>query len=132
MKIICDTNALLFHTLNPGRLTRKATDALERGQREGTLACSDIVFWEIAMLAAKGRLQLPQPTKAFMDDLILALDLEVLPITPAIAALSQTLALPHKDPADRIIAATALVHRATLVTADELLHRLPGLAILWD
>ena len=132
MKIICDTNALLFHTLNPGRLTQKATDALERGRREGTLACSDIVFWEIAMLAAKGRLQLPQPTKAFMDDLILALDLEVLPITPAIAALSQTLALPHKDPADRIIAATALVHRATLVTADELLRRLPGLAILWD
>jgi PIN domain nuclease of toxin-antitoxin system len=132
MKIICDTNALLFCVLNPGRLTRKAADALERGRREGTLACSDIVFWEIAMLVAKGRLQLPQPVEAFMDDLMLALDLDVLPITPAIASLSQTLALPHKDPADRLIAATAIVHRAALVTADEHLRQLPGLVTLWD
>lgn len=66
-----------------------------------------------------------------MHRLIKALRLEVLPITPDIAALSLSEPFNHKDPADRLIATTAIVHRAHLITADEKLRALPQLKTIW-
>jgi PIN domain nuclease of toxin-antitoxin system len=45
--------------------------------------------------------------------------------------LSQSDHFAHGDPADRIIAATAIVHGAQLVTADARLKRVSGLRVLW-
>ena len=55
----------------------------------------------------------------------------VLPITAEIAELSQSAVFSHGDPADRLIAATALVNRAALITADEKLHAIPNLRCIW-
>ncbi|MHB8254780.1 MAG: type II toxin-antitoxin system VapC family toxin [Acidiferrobacter sp.] len=60
-----------------------------------------------------------------------ALRLEILLITPEIAALSRSLPLPQQDPADRLIAATARIHHAPLMTADEKLRGMSELHTVW-
>lgn len=133
MLTICDTHILLFWADAPERLTPPARDALAQGLDAGQLACCDISLWEIAMLLARGRVRLPPGVHiaSYLDDIVLAMNLTVLPITPLIAEQAQHPDFLHGDPADRLIAATALVHRAPLITADEKLHRVPGLRCVW-
>ena len=66
-----------------------------------------------------------------MQAIIYALNLEVLAITPEIAALSRSGMFRHQDPADRLIASTAIVHQAPLISADKRLSVLDPLRILW-
>jgi PIN domain nuclease of toxin-antitoxin system len=101
------------------------------GRAEGSLACSDIVLWEVAMLAAKNRIAIPVPVEQFLEELIQALRLQILPISPAVAAKAQDTTLEHGDPADRLIAATAIHHAAPLITADRKLARVARLEVLW-
>ncbi|MHB1606138.1 MAG: type II toxin-antitoxin system VapC family toxin [Leptospirales bacterium] len=133
MKIICDTHVLLFWASSPERLTAKARQRLENGLEKGDLACSDISWWEIALLHERGRISLPSNVtlQRYMNELIKALRLEVLPVTPEIATLSHSETFKHNDPADRLIAATAIHHRASLITADEKLRVLPQIKIVW-
>ncbi len=83
------------------------------------------------MLLAKGRLKLPVDAAAFIEKLLEARAVRVLPVTPRIAVLSQSDQFAHGDPADRLIAATAIAHGAQLVTADASLKRVPGLRVVW-
>lgn len=129
--IVLDTHVLVFHALAPERLSRRAASAINRGLEDGSLACSDISLWEIAMLIAKGRLDPGADSNVFLTRLTQALAVSVMPITAEIAVLAQADEFQHGDPADRIIAATALAHRAKLVTADEKLHGLKTLPVVW-
>jgi PIN domain nuclease of toxin-antitoxin system len=86
------------------------------------LAISAVSCWEIALLAAKKQLQLFD-SPAVLRALLLDSGVHEFAITGDIALLSVELSL-HGDPADRFIAATAIVHRAILVTVDQ---RLLGL-----
>lgn len=131
MLTISDTHALVFWGLEPDRLSGLARETMARGREEGDLACCDISFWEVALLFARGRLTPPVTATEFMHLLTDELRLSVLPITPEIATLSQSDVMSHKDPADRLIAATALHHRAPLVTADDKLHALQALHCVW-
>ena len=63
--------------------------------------------------------------------LLAALRLELLPITPEIALLSRSSVFQHRDPADRLIGATALQLGAPLITADARLRALEGLEMVW-
>lgn len=133
MRIICDTHILLFWANEPKRLSSRASAALEKGRNEGVLAISDITFWELALLHERRRLVLPEGIAAtlYMNRLVEALRLEVLPISPEIAVASRSDLFQHGDPADRIIAATALHHRVPLITADEKLRALAELETVW-
>jgi len=55
--IICDTHVLIFWQDAPDRLSENAKEALSLGLDKNSLACSDISFWEIAMLFKAGRLR---------------------------------------------------------------------------
>jgi PIN domain nuclease of toxin-antitoxin system len=68
---------------------------------------------------------------AYLDDIVLAMGLTVLPITPAIAEQAQHPDFLHGDPADRLIAATAVIHKAPIITADGKLQQVPGLRCIW-
>ena len=105
---LADDNALL------GRISRTmALDARE----EGGLSISAISFWEIALLSIKGRLELrASPAELRLD--LLSSGVVELPLTGDIAMLAVELTLPHSDPADRFIVATAILQGATLMTAD--------------
>jgi PIN domain nuclease of toxin-antitoxin system len=133
MLTICDTNILLFWADRRDRLTATALETLENGRAQGTLACAAISFWEIALLFRKDRLVLPTqhtPT-SYMEDIVDSLDLTILQLTPAIAALAESGIIAHGDPGDRLIAATAMSHQAPLLTADGKLRTTPGLRCIW-
>ena len=129
--IVLDTNALVFDALAPERLSPAARSAIEKGEAGGSLACCDISLWEVAMLIAKGRIKVDTDTGSFLRSTLAARGIRVLPITPEVAALSQSGAIPTPDPADRLIAATAIHHGAKLVTRDEALRALDRLSTVW-
>lgn len=133
MLTICDTNILLFWADQPDRLSSSAHQALDNGMTQGNLACAAISFWEIAMLFRKNRLSLPTGSSpvSYMDDIIESLNLKVLQLTPAIAALAEGGIVAQGDPGDRLIAATAIIHQSPLITADEKLRANPGLQSIW-
>jgi PIN domain nuclease of toxin-antitoxin system len=131
MKKICDTHVLLFWADAKDRIPARINRLLETAIQDRTLACSDISLWEIAMLCARGRLQPKAPPARYMHDIMMAMRLEVLPITPEIAVISQSGLFSHKDPADRIIAATAIHHKASLITADDKLRAIETLETIW-
>lgn len=84
------------------------------------------------MLITKGRLDPGTDGESFIRDVVAARALQVLPITPEIAATAVGhAAFTHADPADRLIAATAMAHHAALVTSDERLLKLPQLSTIW-
>ena len=130
--LILDTCALVFDALDPDRLGKKATAAIAQADAAGRLACCDISLWEIAMLVAKGRLDPGTNAQEFIQLILAARNIVVIPITPEIAAKSALAEFcPHGDPADRIIAASTLIHKAKLVTLDRKLATVAGLQIIW-
>ena len=130
--ILLDTCIMIFDALAPEQLSKRALKELEKGRESGSLACSDISLWEIAMLMSKGRVKAAMPPRDFVADVIAANRLLVLPITPDIAFhASHHADFTHGDPADRIIAATALHHRAILLTCDTKLREMKALKTLW-
>jgi PIN domain nuclease of toxin-antitoxin system len=115
--ILLDTHAAIWILRDDVALGKKArlaaVDALEQGQ----LAVSAITFWEIALLIAKGRLRsLDDPSET--RRLMMRSGMREIPLTGEIAILAVQLDYRHSDPADRLIAATAVAHAATLMTAD--------------
>ena len=129
--ILLDTCALIFDALTPERLSGAAREALDRGEADGTLACADISLWEIAILVSKGRLDPGTDSASFCRLALDARGVRVLPITPAIALASTELDLPQADPADRLIAATAVANGADLVTIDERLRESQVVKTIW-
>ena len=129
--IVLDTHALIYDALTPARLSARARKAIALAFTDRGLACSDISLWEIAVLIARKRLNPVMDARQFLDDLVAARRIHVLPITSEIAVLSQSDAFSHGDPADRLIAATALLHRAVLVTSDSRLRKLKEITTVW-
>ena len=129
--IVLDTHALIYDALTPSRLSLRARKAIEAGFALHELACSDISLWEIAMLIAKKRMDPMMDARQFLDDVIAARRVRVLPISAEVAVLSQSDAFSHGDPADRLIAATAFLHRAPLVTSDAKLRKLKEIVTIW-
>ena len=83
------------------------------------------------MLLERGRIQSPLPAEVFITKLCKALLLQILPISPRIAAMAQSGSFSHGDPADRLIAATAIAHDMELITADQQLQRLHQVRSVW-
>ena len=129
--ITLDTQVMVFDVLEPRRLSRRAKQALAEGTESRSLACSDICLWELAILAARGKIDARGDTAAFINDLLQARYIRTLPITPEIAVLAQSDAFRHGDPADRLVAATALEYGVPLVTADAELRKLRQLKAVW-
>jgi PIN domain nuclease of toxin-antitoxin system len=122
--IVLDTHIFLWITEeNTKRIPAAIRSALEI---ESVLGVSAISMWEIAMLENKGRIVLSIPILSWLQKALAVPKMRLLPITPEIAALSATLPI-HGDPADRMIAATAIVQDCRLATVDDLLLKIPGL-----
>ncbi|AHF01530.1 twitching motility protein PilT [Thiomicrospira aerophila AL3] len=130
---MCDTHVLIFWASSPEKLTDKANQLIRLGLTKGTLACSDISLWEMAMLIDKNRLCLPTTIKAseYIQTIIDAMNLRVLPITAEVAELAQLDDFVHGDTADRLVAATTLANNGTLITADAKLHKVKRLKCEW-
>jgi PIN domain nuclease of toxin-antitoxin system len=121
---VLDTHAWVAWVIGTPDLptsTRRALDALAPGDRPYLSAIS---LWEVAMLVELERLALELPLGAWLDKAAHPRTVQLVPITPGIAA--GTAALPstfHCDPADRLIVATCLELDAPLLTHDRLIMR---------
>jgi PIN domain nuclease of toxin-antitoxin system len=129
--ILLDTHVVLWVTSDPARLSAKAKAAIEETRKNGDgLAICDITLLELAALANKGRINLSISLESLLREL--EERFTVLPISSR--ACARTLELPpsySKDPADRIIGATALVEGLTLLTADRKIRRSRVVPTTW-
>jgi PIN domain nuclease of toxin-antitoxin system len=103
-----------------GHLAPGALAAIERAAGDATLAVSAISVWELAMLVKRGRLQLATAVSSWIEASLRPPGVRIIPVGTAVAL--DSVQLPdfdhHKDPADRLIIATARKH-GTLLTCDQ-------------
>jgi PIN domain nuclease of toxin-antitoxin system len=128
--ILLDSHVLVWAVEDSKRLSRAAASEIRRARRDGGLAVSAISVWELAWLLACGRIQAYGTIEASVH--LLLEDVTVRPITPEIAALATQFPDDYpRDPADRLIGATARAEGLTLVTRDERIRRSPLLKTVW-
>lgn len=130
--IILDTHALVWWVSDATKLSARARRAIHDALRHGPVAASAISLFEIATAIRRGRLVLGVPREQWLADLRLLPELRIEPVGAEIAQLAGSFedAMPG-DPADRIIAATAVALGLKLVTADERLRHMPQLRAVW-
>jgi PIN domain nuclease of toxin-antitoxin system len=130
--IVVDTHVIIWQALGDQKITPQARRAIQQANTDDEMLASEISIWEIAMLIKKGRLKIDCDYLAFMDLLKCAHTHQFIGITPEIAHVSVN--LPDdvsRDPADRIISATAIVSEATLITADKNLQASSAVKTIW-
>jgi PIN domain nuclease of toxin-antitoxin system len=96
------------------------------------LAVSVISALEVAQLVKKRKLELPLGLPDWFDAALTDSGIHCLPVSPRLLHASTILPDIHKDPADRIIIATAHDHDIQLVTADEAIQAYPGIRTVWN
>ena len=119
MKALLDTHVLLWWHGDRDRLSRDQWKVIAAADAETPLQVSDISLWEIATLHSLGRIRLTIPLREWLEKAVSPPLVRRHGISPAVAA--ELALLPesfHRDPADRILVATARVIGATLLTRD--------------
>ena len=114
--VVVDTSTLLFWTLDSPRLSRDAAAAIQESDR---VVVSSISIWEIGLKVSRGRLHIPLSIEEFADRLLQIDVVEVSSVDVATWIKSVELQWEHRDPADRVIVATAMLRGCPLVTSDE-------------
>lgn len=129
MKLLLDTHIWLWSLLEPKRLSRRVTKALLNAGNEVWI--SPVSTWEILLLVAKGRLDVKGDGDAhrWIEEILSRTSFREAPLTHEVVIAMRKIDLPHRDPADRFIAATAASFGLTLVTADENLIRGRGYSV---
>ena len=118
--IVIDTHIQIWWVEESGRLSETQRQAIENERlQSGIIGVSAISCIEIARLAGNGLIELPTDSLTWMLRLLSYPTVRLLPITPEIAVRAYSLPEPfHRDPADRILVATALEYSCPLVTSD--------------
>jgi len=129
--ILLDTHVVIWLAQDYSRITPRAHAAIEEARtKDDGVAVSVITLFEIVLLARRGRIRLTPGLETFLPEV--ERRFVVFPITGNIA--SQAFELPAgypKDPADRIIGATAWVEGIPLITADREIRKSRALATIW-
>jgi PIN domain nuclease of toxin-antitoxin system len=126
--IVLDTHALIWWVLEPEKLSSGARAAIDSSDTVGFAAISS---WEVAMLSDRRRIALNVEPALWLHNITEARKVSVLPLTIDVAALAAELHDILRNPADCLIAATALTHGVPLVTKDERIQRSGVVATIW-
>lgn len=128
--LLLDTHVVLWLALAPEEISEGASNSMMVARQQGGLSVAMCTLWEIALLHAKAKIHLD----GTLDDFLRRVEqaYTVLPLTRQIAVrgVQFTSSYP-KDPADRQIGATALLHGMSLVTADRPIRRSGEVPCIW-
>ena len=119
MNALLDTHILLWWHEDQKRLSNQQLEVISAASEDCPLQVADISLWEIATLYSLGRIELTIPLREWLEDAVAPPLVRTRGVSPAIAA--ELNSLPdsfHRDPADRILVATARVYGATVLTND--------------
>jgi PIN domain nuclease of toxin-antitoxin system len=128
LKFLLDTHIWLWNSLQPDRLSPRVARELDNPENE--LWLSPVSLWELRLLYDKGRVRLVPDVVNWINESLIRLNMREAPLTFEVALAVSAMNLPHNDPADGFIAATARVFGLTLVTSDEQLIKLADIAVL--
>lgn len=128
MKLLLDTHIWIWSLLEPARLPPRIANALNNAANEKWL--SPISIWEFMVLMEKGRIKLNIGFEAWIARALSEFPLTEAPLTAEVVLAMSNIHLPHRDPADAFLAATAKVFQLTLVTIDARLRTVKGISFL--
>ena len=129
--ILVDTHVVVWLAFDQDQISAKAKGAIDDARKNADgLAISDITLLELATLVSKGRIRLDISLESFLQEV--ETRFVVLPISGRACARAMGLPASYpKDPADRIIGATALVGGLSLLTADREIRRSRAVKTIW-
>jgi PIN domain nuclease of toxin-antitoxin system len=125
LNLLLDTHIWIWSKGDPARLSKRVEKELSDPANE--LWLSAVSVWEALTLMQKGRIRMESPFEWVERA---AEQMREAPLTREIVSLGLAMPLPHADPADRFLAATAKVLKLTLVTSDQKLLGLGEIATL--
>jgi PIN domain nuclease of toxin-antitoxin system len=125
---LLDTRVWLWSVGEPSRISRKARDVMADLSHDVFL--SAVTSWEVAIKAASGKLQLPEPPDSYVPRRMAAQGLRPLAVSHEHALAVFALPAHHRDPFDRLLIAQAKVEEMTLISADRMFDRYP-VQLLW-
>ena len=128
MKLLIDTHIWLWSRAEPARLKRRVARALESTSNE--LWLSPLSVWELTVLVEKGRVSIGSSVEEWARLALERVSVREAPLTKEVVFCSREIYLPHRDPVDTLLAATARFYDLTLVTADELMLGGKGFRVL--
>jgi len=128
MKLLLDTHIWIWSISQPQRLTRRVARELASAQNQ--LWLSPISIWETLLLHRKGRLKIPEGFSTWVTRALTTTPLTEAPLTFEVADALSTIDLPHSDPADMFLAASAKAFGLTLVTSDRNLLRTSEISLM--
>lgn len=128
MNLLLDTHVWLWSILEPEKLTRRVARALRSETSE--LWLSPISLWELQVLVERGRIELQTDLDTWLDDVARVAPMREAPLTNTVVRALRSIDTPHRDPADRFLAATAAALDLHLVTSDEKLLAGKGYRVL--
>lgn len=130
--ILLDTHVLAWLVAEPARLSRPAASAIRRARINDGLAISSITVWELAMLFAQGILRSHSTVESAVQNILNRSGVVIMPITAEVAAIASQFSDDYpKDPADRLIGATAMAEGIALITRDERIQKHHRLKTIW-
>ncbi len=130
--ILLDTNVLVWLVGQPEKLSKAAASAIRRARSSDGLSIADVTIWELALLFSRGALQSRGTVENTVRHVLDRSGVTIKSISPEIAALATQFPNEYpRDPADRLIGATARAEGLALVTRDESIRKSPLLKTIW-
>ena len=128
MRVLLDTHALVWALAEPERLSSRARTTIANPATDAYVSMASA--WELGILDSLGRVRLRVSLEAIFSEGLAALRVRLLPIQ--LQHVVRVAALPrhHRDPFDRLLIATAMTEKLTLITADREFKKY-GVVTLW-